>query len=50
MFTKQHYKAIAEIVKSKDHKTIVDKLAEYFKADNPLFKKELFVAACSDTT
>lgn len=61
MFTKQHYKAIAEIIKGNKpahtensfcmgRKTalefIADDLAAYFASDNPLFDREKFLAAC----
>jgi len=57
MFTKQHYKAIAEIVKNHsfhDHfnKLVVDteeisqKLADYFAADNERFNRDKFLKAC----
>jgi len=61
MFTRQHYKAIAEIVRETsdvyDHpnliyfeaiptKTFADKLADYFAADNPRFDRDQFLIAC----
>lgn len=37
-FTRQHYKAIAEIIAASDSKQeIVEKLVRYFKADNERF-------------
>lgn len=57
MFTKQHYKAIAKIVK--DNTTIdsrneyvmnvdflMNDLADYFVKDNKLFDREKFLTAC----
>ena len=58
MFTRQHYKAIAEIVKSakEDYRggtpaelvlsTIDEQLADYFAGDNPLFSRDKFLTAC----
>ncbi len=59
-FTRQHYKAIAEIVKENTHRqfclggdtiwlskqyTCRD-LADYFEQDNPLFDRQKFLDAC----
>lgn len=61
MTTKQHYKAIAEIVKKDglDYEladmtaapgsvwsNFAGKLADYFATDNPLFDRDKFMAAC----
>lgn len=58
MFTRQHYKAIAEIIKSTREamddrcewyhavNTIECKLKEYFEQDNPLFNRQKFLEAC----
>jgi stalled ribosome rescue protein Dom34 len=55
MFTKQHYKAIAEIVKRRvDTSTsclispamLSKELADYFAKDNPNFDRDKFLAAC----
>ena len=59
MFTKQHYKAIAEIIKDeKDNwgsnptqvhiaiAEIAKDLAAYFAKDNPHFDRQKFLAAC----
>lgn len=59
MFTKQHYKAIAEIVKAEsDHwegkqpqvriaiQEITLKLKDYFATDNPRFDHQKFLVAC----
>ena len=61
MFTRQHYKAIAEIVKKNtdrhDHPQFnywdamgtddfCDELADYFAADNPRFDRTKFLEAC----
>lgn len=49
-FTKQHYVAIADILKSaKDKNEIINQLADFFKKDNPLFSKEKFVAYLGQT-
>lgn len=43
-FTKQHYIAIANILKSaKDKDSIVNQLVDFFKKDNPLFDKTKFI-------
>lgn len=61
MFTRQHYKAIAEIVKGQKeladvfaHKQfatqrisdIAKGLADYFAKDNPRFDRDRFLEAC----
>ena len=57
MFTKQHYKAIAEIIRPhllvskirKDGAQVADialELADYFAQDNPRFDRERFLEAC----
>ena len=54
MFTRQHYKAIAEILEYYENspffldtvKGIADKLADYFAADNSRFDREQFLQAC----
>lgn len=58
MFTRQHYKAIAEIVKlcsgpdihhgyqTTHTADLVDGLADYFAQDNPRFDRAKFRAAC----
>lgn len=60
MFTKQHYQAIANIIKgltsnanvawgghgSIDKDYLVKALADYFEKDNPNFDRELFFKAC----
>lgn len=62
MFTRQHYKAIAEIIKSeytafdgtgeddsegKDATIkIARKLADYFEPENPRFDRNKFMTAC----
>lgn len=57
MFTRQHYKAIAEIVKQNEgtvnnimvyikRQRLCDDLADYFAADNPRFDREKFLEAC----
>lgn len=64
MFTRQHYKAIAEIVWNylpmdniaapevsikeilAENKVVVEKLADYFVADNPRFNRDKFMKAC----
>ncbi|MBU2249277.1 MAG: hypothetical protein KKD77_21195 [Gammaproteobacteria bacterium] len=55
MFTKNHYKAIAKMLQDSFGDDLfthyapslfVDKLVDYFKADNPLFDKGRFLAAC----
>ena len=64
MFTRQHYKAIAEIIREqKEHvrvftghmmaeaacKDIAAQLADYFAKDNPRFDREKFLNACGIT-
>lgn len=57
MFTRQHYKAIAEIVKKNTARTgeimvyikradVVCDLADYFAQDNPRFDRDRFLEAC----
>ncbi len=61
MLTRQHYKAIAEIIKSKhpgyaqhdyykgERNALVRvgrSLADYFEQDNPRFDRDKFLAAC----
>jgi len=59
MFTKQHYKTIAEIIKKEiDHwekkeprvqialTEISHNLADYFSGDNPRFDRNKFMDAC----
>jgi len=60
MFTKQHYQAIANIIKgltsnanvawgghgSIDKDYLVKALADYFEKDNPNFDRELFFKVC----
>lgn len=57
MFTKQHYKVIADIIKTnqrKDdtlftmaaHLNLVKSLTEYFVKDNDMFDKQKFLKAC----
>lgn len=57
MFTRQHYKAIAEIIKEKsfedqtcvkviDADVLVSMLADYFAIDNPRFDRDKFLTAC----
>jgi len=60
MFTRQHYKAIAEIIKTHKHdlivtysteykggkNAVVTNLADYFTKDNPRFNKDKFLIAC----
>ena len=53
MFTRKHYRAIAEIIKETANKayqithtkTLTEKLADFFAADNPNFNREKFIAA-----
>jgi len=61
MFTKKHYKAIAEIIREEYHgnngpdgttteqyvcRNIASGLAGYFATDNPLFDRKKFMIAC----
>lgn len=59
MFTKEHYKAIAKIIKKHYEycqlftgtralaaKDIAFDLADYFATDNPQFDRDKFLAAC----
>lgn len=60
MFTRKHYKAIAEIIEDTtneevstgvtypkiDKRSLVFKLADYFEQDNPRFDRDKFMAAC----
>jgi hypothetical protein len=58
MFTKQDYKAIAEIIKEATQEShngvvnwvhrgnLIDELADYFAEDNPRFDRKRFVEAC----
>lgn len=60
MLTRQHYKAIAEMIRKqyKNESTsvavyarpavieIARELADYFASDNPLFDRNKFMAAC----
>ena len=53
MFTKQHYEAIAAIIRgstrpdgSIDGVSLEAGLISFFKNDNPLFDRERFLAAC----
>lgn len=61
MFTKQHYKAIATIIKGEidftqkeGHcyncrerlRTLVGNMADYFASDNSLFDRQKFLDAC----
>lgn len=59
MFTRKHFKAIAKIIKESDTLVIKsagrigprgnleEKLADYFKQNNPRFDRDKFIAACS---
>lgn len=56
MFTRQHYKAIAEIInkasikydyEKMDRVILLHELQVYFKADNPNFQPSKFVDACN---
>lgn len=65
MFTRQHYKAIAEIIKEQQKEAskacgmgfsftckigrLAIELADYFAKDNPRFDRERFLAACGLT-
>ena len=47
MFTRKHYKAIAEILKQhKVNSEVVADFARYFAADNERFNKQQFYNAC----
>ena len=50
MFTRKHYKEIAEIIsKIEDHKEyfrMVGQFSQYFKKDNPNFDAYKFQVAC----
>ena len=48
MFTKQHYQAIAAILRdaNSDKRQIAENLADYFSSDNPHFDKMRFLSAC----
>ena len=60
MFTKKHYKTIAEIINETtdesvsigviypkiDKRKFVFELADYFEQDNPQFDRERFIKAC----
>ncbi len=54
MFTRQHYQAIADVIKETANKAyqtthtqdLTEKLADYFASDNPRFSREKFLAAC----
>ena len=54
MFTRQHYKAIAEILErhngiaihGADYCDLVEDIADYFATDNPRFDKSRFILAC----
>lgn len=56
MLSRQHYKAIAEIIKGNDTGErvstrlvcldIAEELANYFAQDNPRFDRQKFLAAC----
>lgn len=60
MFTRKHYKAIAEIIKKRLNLNqgtrhtprflyadeVADDLADYFAGDNPRFDRERFLTAC----
>lgn len=56
MFTKQHYKAIAEIIRhavastSKEEQVmaapLANELADYFTTDNDRFDRKKFMIAC----
>ena len=56
MFTRQHYEAIAEIMKINSTKEvcatrlvildIAEELANYFAQDNPRFDRQKFLEAC----
>lgn len=63
MFTRQHYKAIAEIIKAQKDLTgvfagkqfaaqkiddIATGLADYFAKDNPRFDRDKFLQACGN--
>lgn len=53
MFTKQHYEAIADIIRGSkrpdgtiDGVSLEAGLISFFKNDNPLFDRERFLAVC----
>ena len=57
MFTRKHYKAIAEIISERtivlgtakgeiEKRTFVSDLAGYFQQDNPQFSQQKFLVAC----
>ena len=61
MFTRQHYKAIANIIEKHTDEindevhnhymivprnTLINELADYFAQDNPLFDQDKFLKAC----
>ena len=55
MFTKQHYKAIAEIIRqalynsdlsTPQYKGVVYDFADYFAGNNPRFDRKKFLDAC----
>ena len=53
MFTRQHYKAIAEIIKSNRGDgveytldQVASKLADFFAGDNQRFNRNKFMEAC----
>lgn len=58
MFTRQHYKAIAGIVRNstvnKTSKPVINReilireLTNYFAEDNPRFDRQKFLAACEE--
>jgi len=50
-FTKQHYEAVAAILRERnrelgDADTLVQRFADLFEQDNELFKREQFLRAC----
>ena len=60
MFTKQHYEAIAKIIRDNTtvviaidasiifRDSLVYELADYFLKDNPNFDREKFIKACKE--
>ena len=54
MFMRKHYKTIAEIIDSShtgdgllSRMWLVNRLADYFAEDNPLFDRQRFLDACN---
>lgn len=52
MFTQRHFKAIARIIRETEmdgvsRGMLIERFATEFASDNPRFKREMFVKACT---